>query len=110
MTHSAITVAVCGRNGNSCRLSHHHLIAFPILVESIGNLLQNFHLHSSLVAYLQVAHQLLDLPKVLWEVSLRRQRLDVCGAGLIVRTPGLRGRALVRGSDVARYPEGTFDQ
>ena len=59
----------------------------------------------SLVADLEVADQLLDLPEVLREVSLRRERLDVGGAGLVLRAPRLRRRPLVRGRDVARYPE-----
>ena len=59
----------------------------------------------SLVADLEVADQLLDLPEVLREVSLRRERLDVGGAGLVLRAPRLRRRPLVRGRDVTRYPE-----
>ena len=65
---------------------------------------QSAFICQSLVADLEVADQLLDLPEVLREVSLRRERLDVGGAGLVLRAPRLRRRPLVRGRDVARYP------
>ena len=84
-------------------------IRFPLIGTSntdqtSGAQFQSAFICQSLVADLEVADQLLDLPEVLREVSLRRERLDVGGAGLVLRAPRLRRRPLVRGRDVARYP------